>query len=81
MKGTCIPLQVKSVHASWRTIVLILIVALFILHRWPGSPITHSSLKVNEYIEHRLDEMKTNQEGNLASRMLVDLMFGNARQG
>ena len=81
MDGTCPSQRVKRVISNWRSIVLILIALLLVVVSRPSSPIIHSSLKVNEYIEHRLNEMKVNQEGNLASRMLVDLMFGNVRGG
>ncbi|MGR5062059.1 hypothetical protein [Photobacterium sp. DNB22_13_2] len=59
--------------------MFILIVVLFVLDNSPGSPIKHSSRKVNDYIEHRLNEMRANQEGNLASRVLVKVIFGTAR--
>ncbi|MBY5945976.1 hypothetical protein [Photobacterium rosenbergii] len=71
--------QVKSALLNWRVIALIAITFLLILHSWPSSPFSHTSVLVNDYIENTLAEMRFNQDGNLASRMLVDLIFGNAR--
>ncbi|WEM43760.1 hypothetical protein PTW35_08270 [Photobacterium sp. DA100] len=81
MERTWVSLRVKTALSNWRGITLVVISTLLVFLSWPSSPIHHSSLVVNEYIEHRLVEMKINQEGTLASRMLVDLIFGNARQG
>ncbi|MDV5168913.1 hypothetical protein [Photobacterium rosenbergii] len=71
--------QVKSALLNWRVIALIAIASVLILHSWPSSPFSHTSVLVNDYIENTLAEMRLNQDGNLASRMLVDLIFGNAR--
>ncbi|KHT65417.1 hypothetical protein RJ45_01190 [Photobacterium gaetbulicola] len=81
MDRTWVYQRAKMAMSNWKVIVMLVITLLFILQSWPSSPISHASLVVNEYIEHRMVEMKVNQEGTLASRVLVDLIFGNARQG
>ena len=79
MKRTWTSPQVKSALLNWRVIALISITLLLILSIWPSSPFGYTSVLVNDYIENTLAEMRLNQDGNLASRMLVDLIFGNAR--